>query len=213
MTAKRLVPLSGIVSVALVVVALILGGEPPDADDPLQEVTTFYRENDQTPFSILLALAMFFFLSFSSVLRESLRRAGERGTASALGFAGAIVFAVGALIFAGIGFTLGEEADHIEPAALQTLHVLNIDMFFPLAVGTLAFLVGNGIAVVETGSIPKWLGWVAIVGGIFAITPVWFVPFIVLALFILVVSVLLSLRAETAPGPRPSERLPPSPPG
>jgi hypothetical protein len=204
MTARRLVPLTGVVAVALVVVAFVVGGETPDTDDPVEEIVSFYTENDsdQKVSGLLLGLGMFFFLCFATVLRENLRRAeAERGAASTLGFAGAIVFAIGALIFAGLGFTLGEAADDIDPTAIQTLHVLNNEMFLPLVVGILVFFLGSGIAVLKTGALPKWIGWVAIIGAILSLTPT-FLAAIVLGLFILLVSVLLSLRSEVPPAPR-----------
>jgi hypothetical protein len=203
----RLVPLTGILAVAFVVVSAVVGGETPDVDDSLEEVVSFYTENDSDQMfaGALLAYGAFFFLCFASVLRRTLRRAElEAGGTSTLSFAGAIIFAVGLLIFAGIGFTIGDTADDIDPSALQTLHVLNADLFFPVAVGALAFLVGTGIAVLRTGALPRWLGWVAIVAGPFAATPLFFVTAFVLGLWILVVSVLLyRAGAETGAGPAP----------
>jgi hypothetical protein len=204
MTPRKLVPLTGVVAVALVVVASFFAGETPDTDDPVQEIVSFYTENDsdQKAAGLLLALGMFFFLCFAAVLRENLRRAEvERAAASTLGFAGAIVFAIGALIFAGLAFTLGEAADDIDPTAIQTLHVLNNEMFLSLVVGTLAFLLGSGITVLTTGALPKWVGWLAIIGAILSLTPT-FLPIIAMGLFILIVSVLLSLRPEVPPAPR-----------
>jgi hypothetical protein len=211
MTANRLVPLTGILAVVLIVVAAVVGGETPDVDDSVEEVVSFYTENDsdQMVSGALLAYGAFFFLCFATALRRTLRRFElDGGGVSALSFGGAIVFAVGVLIFAGLSFSLGDAADEIDPSALQALHVLNADLFFPLAVGTLAFLVGTGIAVLKTGALPRWLGWVAIVAGLFSATPLFFVAIIVLGLWVLIVSVLLSLGADVGAGERP----PPPPP-
>jgi hypothetical protein len=202
-TANRLVPLTGILAVVLIVVAAVVGGETPDVDDSIEQVRSFYTENDsdQMVSGVLLAYGAFFFLCFATALRRRLRRFElDGGGASALSFAGAIVFAGGALLFAGLSFALGDSADEIDPSALQALSVLNSDLFFPLAVGTLAFLVGTGIAVVKTGALPRWLGWVAIVGGLFSATPLFFVAIIVMGLWVLTASVLLSLGAEPGPG-------------
>jgi hypothetical protein len=212
MTASRLgkfVPLTGIVAVVLIVVSFVVSGETPDTDDPLQEVVTFYTENDsdQMAAAILLGFGALFFLIFATALRNTLRRAERDGAgASTLSFAGAIVFAVGATIFAGIAFTLGDAADNIEPPSLHTLHVLNNDMFLTVAVGLFAFALGTGIAVVRTGALPAWLGWVAIVLSVLSITPIFFIAFAVMGIWILVASVLLTLAADRAP---PSTAPPP----
>ena len=213
---SKFVPLTGIVAVALIVVSFIVSGETPDTDDPLQEVVTFYTDNDseQMAAAILLGFGALFFLFFATALRNVLRRAERDGAgASTLSFPGAIVFAVGATIFAGIGFTLGDAVDDVEPPTIQTLHVLNNDMFLTVAVGLFAFLLGTGIAVVRTGVLPAWLGWVAIVVSVLAITPIFFIAFAVMGLWVLVVSVLLTLAADGAPpsaAPPPSTGPPPS---
>jgi hypothetical protein len=200
MTARRLVPLSGIAAVALIVAAFAIPGETPDTDASVGQVASYYlsHDTDLQWASGLLALAALFFVFFSTNVAGLLRRAqGDAGGSSALSFAGGIMFAVGVLIFAGIGFTLGDAADHLGPASIQTLHVLNNDMFFPVAIGTATFLIGTGIAVVKTGALPKWLGWVAIVVGIVAVTPAGFFAFMVLGIWTVIVSVMLSLRAGT----------------
>ncbi len=201
MTAKRAVPLTGILAVILVVAGVFVGGEVPGADAPASEIAAFYTENDsdQILSAILAGYGMFFFLCFAAVLYGALRRSEGAGQgASALSFAGAIVFAVGGLIFAGLGFVLGDAPDKLDPSALQALNALNANLFMPVAIGGLAFLAGSGIAVVTTGALPKWLGWLAIVGAIFSATPLFFIAFIVLGLWILIVSVLLTSAAEAA---------------
>jgi len=207
MTARKLVPLSGIVAVVLIVLSFIVAGETPDTDDSIEEVVSFYTENDsdQMVGAVLLAYGALFFLIFATALRNVLRRAEDGAGASTLSFAGAILFVAGATIFAGIGFGLGDAADTIDESSLQTLHVLNNDMFLTVAVGLFAFLLGTGIAVLRTGVLPGWLGWVAVVAAVVAITPIFFVGFAVMGLWVLIVSVMLSLAAEgEAPGATPS---------
>jgi hypothetical protein len=200
MTARRLVPLSGVVTVAALFAAFAIPGETPDTDAPLAEVVSYYvkHDSDMQLAGGLIALGAVFFVFFSTNVAGLLRRAqGDAGGSSALSFAGGILFAVGALIFAGIGFTLGNAAKDIEPASIQALHVLSEEMFFPLAAGVSVFLLGTGIATVKTGALPKWLGWVAIVLGIIALTPFGFFAFMALGVWTVIVSVLLSLRAGT----------------
>jgi hypothetical protein len=203
MTARRLVPLSGIAAVGLIIAAFGIPGETPDTDASIGEVVSFYTKHDSDMqwASFLLALAAIFFVFFSTNVAGLLRRAqGDAGGSSALSFAGGILFAVGVLIFAGIGFTLGDAADDIDPVAVQALHVLSNDMFFPLAAGVAVFLIGTGIATVKTGALPKWLGWVAIVIGILAATPLGFFAFMALGIWTIIVAILLAMRAgpETA---------------
>lgn len=198
MSAKQLVPLSGVLAVVLMIAAFAVGGETPEADDSLSEVVSYYSEHDTDLqiASALLALGGFFFLVFSTTVAGVLRRAQrESGGPSALSFAGGIVFAVGVTIFAGLGFTAADIVGDAEPSVVQALNALGSDMFFTVAVGTGAFLLGAGIATLKSGALPRWLGWAAVVIGVIAITPAGFFGFIALGVWTLIVSVMLSLRA------------------
>jgi hypothetical protein len=197
---SRFVPLSGVLAIVLIVVAVIVGGETPGTDDSLREIVSFYRENDQAGPAALFALGSLFFLIFVTTLWNALRAAeAERRGASTLALVGGTILVVGMTIFAGIGFTLGDAADDLTPAAIQALNALNSDLFFPLAVGNAAFLLGAGVSAVQTAALPKWLGWAAIVLGVFAATPLGFFAFLLMGLWSLIVSVIL-WRAS-APGP------------
>jgi hypothetical protein len=204
MTSRQLLPLSGAASVVLIVASFIVVGETPDLDAPMSEVVSFYTDNDSSlQFgAALLALGAFFFLLFSTTVSTLLRRDPARGAVAAnFSLAGGIVFAVGATIFAGLAFTAGNTVDDIGPATLQTLHVLEMDMFFTVAVGTAAFLLGTGVGALKTALLPRWLAWVAIVIGVIALTPAGFFGFLALGIWTLIASVMLAMQAGAAPSP------------
>lgn len=203
----RLLPLLGILAVALVVAGTVIGGETPDTDAPVAEVVEFYTDNDDdiVAGSLLMMLAAALLLVWSVQLRAALLRdEGGAGTRTTLGFAGSVIFVVGTAIFAGLGISLGDTPEKVDPTTLQTLHVLNMQMFPPLAVGTFLTLIGYGLAIIATRALPVWLGWLAVVAGFFAITPVWFVPFIALGILIVASSIILSTRSEAAPPAAPA---------
>lgn len=201
MNAKQLLPLSGVASVLLIIAAFIVGGESPEADAPLREVVSYYSDHD-TDVQIagaLLALGAFFFLLFSAVIASLLRRVQREGDVSAtVSLAGGVVFAVGVTIFAGLGFAAGDIAGDVPPTVVQTINSLGSDMFFTVAVGTAAFLLGTGIGTLRTDALPRWLSWAAIVIGVIAITPIGFFGFLALGVWTLIVSVLLWMQARPA---------------
>jgi hypothetical protein len=198
--AKR-APLLGIVSVGLFIAAFAVGGETPDADETPQKVVSFYTDHDsgQTAAAILLAYASLFLVFFAGALRRALR-ATEQGTGgvSAVSFGGALLMAVGFLIFGGLSFTLADVSDKLDPSAAQALNALNSDLFLPVAVGTALFLLASGIGVVRGGALPKWLGWAAIVAGVIAVTPIGFFAIPLSGIWILIASVMLFMRAPAA---------------
>jgi hypothetical protein len=214
---KRLAPLTGVVFVVLLVVSFIVGGDTPDFDDSAQDVVSFYssHEGSQITSAILGAYAVLFFVFFAGTLRGALRRSEEPpGILSAVAFGGALLVAFGGLIFAGLTFTLADIADEstIDPVAIQTLNVLSGEFFIPLAVGVGVFQIAAGIAIVRGRALPAWLGWVGIVIGIAAVTPVGFFAFLVMLAWVLVASVAMYLqgREASAPPPPTAPSVPPA---
>jgi hypothetical protein len=198
---KKLVPLSGVLAVAAIFASFIIVGETPDTDAPVNEVVSFYTDHDSDAqfAGAMLALGALMFLIFSSTVAGVLRKAqGGTGGSSAIAYGGGILFATGAAIFAGLTFALGDVGADIDPAAVQGIHVLNEDLFFPIAVGCEAFLIGAAAGILKTGALPKWLGWLAIVGVVVGLTPVGFFSIAILGIFTLISSVMLAMRADTA---------------
>ena len=118
--------------------------------------------------------------------------------------AGGIIFAVGVTIFAGLAFTAGDAVDDVKAGTIETIHALETDMFFTVAIGTGAFLLGAGVGTLKTDALPAWLAWAAIVIGVIAVTPLGFFAFLALGIWTLIVSVMLFMRArEPAAGDAP----------
>ena len=207
MKAARLFPLAGIGAVVLYVVGFVVSGETPSTDDSVREIVSFYRDNDseQVIAAALVAWGTALFVLFSSGLWRVIRDAEtERRGGSTLIVVGTTVFAVGASIFSGLGFTLGDVADDVGPGAIQTLNALNSDMFFTVALGTFLFLMGAGASMIQTGVLPKWLGWVSVVLAVLALTPAGFFVFLALGPWLLIVSGLLYARGSTPAREAPS---------
>ncbi len=137
---------------------------------------------------------------FGAYLRRVLRAAAPEGEIlSLVSFLGLVVVAVSFAIDTTILIALSEAADDIDPVAVQALQALWDNDFVPLVLGVLMFLWATGLAVIRTGALPKWLGWVMVVLGVLALTPIGFVAAIGAAVLVLVISILLSVRARSAP--------------
>ena len=197
--------LGAVTGVAFVVVGIIsfaVGGEPESADKPVNEVVAFYVDNKDSVQigAILTAVAGLLLIFFGAYLRKVLHAAGGQGEMlSLVAFAGLVMVALGLAIDATIAFALAEAAKDIDPTAVQALQALWDNDFIPIALGVLAFLWGTGIAVIRSGVLPKWLGWVMILLGIVGATPIGFVSAIASALLVLVLSILFTLRERSAP--------------
>jgi hypothetical protein len=207
MNARMIGPLTGILFVVLAIVAFVISGETPGTDDPAREIVDFYLDNDdaQAIASAVLALGCVALLFFLASLRRALRATtGDEGGLSTAVLVGGLMIAVGASIFAGIGFTLGDAADELPPSAILTLNALNSDMFFPIAVGTAVFNLALALAILRHGGLPRALGWVALVIGIAGLTPLGFFAFLATGIVIVWASVALAMQAGAAAGSAPA---------
>jgi hypothetical protein len=194
-----LAPLTGVAFVVVLIVGFAIGGEPPGADEGAQEVVDFYADNKDSVQvgAAMAAIAGTFLIFFAGYLRKVLRAAeGETGMLSLVAFIGAVTIAIGAAIDGMLSFAMAEAAEDVEPGAVLALQTLWDNDFMPLALGVQVLLVASGISIARHGPLPKWLGWVAIVFGVIAVTPIGFVSAMVAALWILVVSILLAVRAR-----------------
>jgi hypothetical protein len=203
MSARTIGPLTGILFVLLAIVAFVVGGDTPGTDDSAREIVDFYLDNDnsQSWAAAALALGCVALLFFLGSLRQVLRaEAGDDGGLSTVALLGGLVMAVGASIFAGITFTLGDAADELPPGAILTLNALNSDMFFTVAVGTAVFNLALGLAIVRHGGLPRPLGWVALVVGLAGLTPLGFFAFLATGIVIVSASVALAMKPGTAAG-------------
>jgi hypothetical protein len=204
-------PWTGIAAVAFFIVAFIVGGETPDFDASSRDVLSFYDDQTgQVIASIALLYGSVLLVFFAGTLRSAFR---EASALSSLVLIGGALQALGGAIFAGLNFTLTDLAnsDHlsrVDPGALQSLNALNSDFFFPLVLGTALFLISSALAVFATGALPRWMGWVALVLGIVALTPGGFFAFIASGLWIAAAAVILLQRGgraapAAAPGAAP----------
>jgi hypothetical protein len=196
-----LVPLTGVAFIVVAIISFIISGEPKGADEPVNEIVDFYVDNKD---SVQIGatggvLASVLLIFFGAYLRKVLRAAGGEGEfLSLLSLLGLTMVAIGFAIDGTISFALAEAVEDIDPAAVQALQALWDNDFLPIMLGIATFLFSTGIAVARTGALPKWLGWVMIVLGIIAFTPIGFAAFGGTALLVLIISIMLSLRARSA---------------
>ncbi len=201
--------LAGAAAVVAITAGFGAAGDTPAPDAPVGRLVSFYAAHGtgQLASGALLSLGALLFLVFVAVVFSAFRRAGDEPSATAiLCLAGGVIVAVGLTIGAGFALALGDVAQHLGAASLQAVHVLSEELVFTLTVGTSGFLLGAGLATLQTGALPRWTGWLALVFGVIAAVPshilgglldhVGFVGFVGLGVWTLIVSIQLSLRTE-----------------
>ncbi len=176
---QRLIALSGVVFAPLFVVGWLSSAV---SDSPnyvaAQEKWITWAQNDHIKgriSSFALVLAAFVFIYFLGAVRSALEEAessvrGSRELAR-VGFAGALTGIVGitmAFVSIANASAPGEKADPLVSKAVLTSAA---GPFLVGATGFSAFLLATGVLTLRTGVLPRWTGFVALVGsGCFFIT-------------------------------------------
>jgi hypothetical protein len=116
----------------------------------------------------LQSLAALFSMGFALGLARRLRAAGEDQLAS-LTLLASVVFLTVALVTQAPSGALAQQ-QLTDPVAVRTLWVLAtftgaVILQFPFA----AFIFAPSLAIVKTGAMPRWVGWVGLVVGVYEI--------------------------------------------
>jgi hypothetical protein len=199
-----LVPLTGVGFFVVGIISFAIMGEPKSAGDPVNEIVSYYKDNDDQIMisAMLTAVAGVLLIFFGAHLREVLRgSSGERDSLALVSMIGLVIVTVGFAIDATISFALAEAADDIEPSGVQALQALWDNDFIPMMLGIVTFLWATGIAILRGAPLPKWIGWVMILLGIIGVTPIGFAAAIGSALLVVILSILLAIRGKSATRP------------
>jgi hypothetical protein len=204
----RVGSLSGVAFVALVIGSQLASGGLPDSSASPAKVIDFYqahRTGEQFG-AVLTAVAVVVGLYFFGSLRSHLSRVAGGAQFASIGFTGAVLFAVGGCINAGLQWSLADVPSRLTPAAAQALNVLSKDNLATglYIAGLAALMLFYGIAIVRTRLMPRWLGWLSIALGLIALAgPLVFLVFVATAPWAIIVSVLL-YRYNGDPAPSQS---------
>jgi hypothetical protein len=160
---ERVGALSGILFFAAVV-ASFFTPETPDADDPTAEIARSIAD-DRTAHLLgvyLQGIASLLFLVFVGALWSRLRRAEADRGPSVLVALGGVGSALIILVSSGVFLAHIEAADEgREPAAVRALFELDEIVFIVIGWASAAFYAGVARSSLATGSLPRWLGWIA----------------------------------------------------
>ena len=195
-----LVPLTGIVAIIVLVVSIIVQGSPTSADHPPSQVAQWYQDNKNaaeiSSFIGVVAAALLIF--FAAYLRKVLEAAEGPGSwLPILVLIGITIVAIGGAIDGLLLFAAAEAADDIPGAEIQVIQAIWDNDFLPFLLGSLVFLWSAGLSVLRGGALPRWLGWFAIVFGVVSLAgPLGFIGFLGAGVWIIIVSVMLSMRAR-----------------
>jgi hypothetical protein len=202
---SRRAPLTAVIFAALAVAGFVISnGNSPNSDASGAKVIAYYQAHgsDSQTSDFFFVFAYIFFFFFAGSLRAHLRAGAE--ALSAVSLAGATLLVAGIGLFGGTDLALADHPNLLTPDAAQALNLLNNDMFFPVAAGSCVFYISAGLAIVRSGALPKWLGWVAVVLGVISVSPAFFVGFLAAIPWALITGIVMYRRGgpvTAAPAP------------
>ncbi len=202
MSTPKLLPLSGVVSVLVIVLAVVIGGGTPSPDASAAEVMSFYDAHEvrEVASALVLAASVPFLVMFAAALAAALwpTHAGVRPVWELVLLAGAAL-AGGAILFAAaVHFMVADGADHLSPAGLQVLNLVDGDGWVAWNAGIGVMMLGAAGSLLARRVASGWLGWSALVLGVLLFVPIAdFFALLASALWILATSLVL-FRRQTA---------------
>jgi len=202
----RWAALGGAAYVVLFVIGVILFyGNSPDTSSAPAKIIAFYSDSghrDRINIGWLVAgLGLLCFIWFVGALRQTIRRLeGGDGLLTTLTTLGGGVYAT--LALAGLAVNAGistmsddtyrhqvfPELIHAADDAAWVLHASG-------GAGAATMIVAATVAGMRARAIPGWAGWLGIVAGILSLALIVFFPWFVLAVWVLVVSIGMFVRA------------------
>jgi hypothetical protein len=146
------------------VVASFFTPETPDADDATATIVSSIADDRSAHLVTvyLQGIASFLFIVFVGALWSRLRRAEAEPGASVLVALGGLGSAVVILVSSGIFLALIDAAhEGRASAAVRALFELDEIVFLVIGWTSAAFYTGAALSSLGTGSLPRWLGWLA----------------------------------------------------
>lgn len=212
---QRWAALAGVPYVVLFVIGVILTfGNSPDSGSAPAKIIAYYSDSghrDRMNIGWALgALGLFFFLWFLSALRQGVRRLeADDGFLTGLTTIGGVVYATlslaGLAVDAGIR-TMSDDTYHhtVYPGLIHAADDVSWVLHASGGAGVGAMIIAASLAALRARAVSTWAGWLGIVAGILGLLLIVFFPWFVVAIWILVVSIGMFLRAGRAPYASPA---------
>jgi hypothetical protein len=202
---ERWAALGGILYVVLFIVGLIVAESgQPDGDAAPAKVIAYYSESsnrDQIALGWLLMLVGFVgLLFFVGVLAQVVRRLASEGFLARTVVVGGAIYAGAGVIGFSLSVALKTMSDdtYRHQVFPELVHAAN-DAAYVIhsggGAGAAAMFIAASVAALRARVLPGWVCWLGVVAGIAAIFSVFFIPWIVIAVWIVAVSAMLFVSA------------------
>ena len=204
--------LGGILYVALFIVGTILSysGQPDTSSAPAK-IVAYYKDSGHRDKIVagwfVVIVAVFFFLWFLGAVRQAVRRLDGDSVLVSVTALGGAAYAACTLIAVSINTAIKTMSDDTYRHTVYPglVHAADDTGYVTHSAGGAAIgamIIAVSFALLRARAVPTWLGWLSVLAGVVAVVSIFFFPWFVIAVWILIASGLL-LRAQGAQsGPR-----------
>jgi hypothetical protein len=208
----RWAALGGVAYVVLFVIGVILiFGDSPDSGSAPAKIIAYYSDSgNRLSINIgwlLTALGLLFFLWFVAALRQTVRRLeGDDGLLTTLTTIGGTVYVTLALAAVALEVGVRTMSDdtfqhQVFPALIHAADDAGWMFQASSGAGAGTMIIAASLAGLRARAVPGWAGWLGVAAGIVSLGLLLFFPWFVLAVWVLVVSIGIFVRASRAPAP------------
>lgn len=200
--------LGGIAYVALFVAGVLIAdvGTPKSSASPAKVMHYYASGSHRDKVNLgafLVLVGVFFFLWFLAALRQAVRRLAGDTLLVAAATVGGSVYA--ALTVAAFGMnaavrTMSDDTYHhtVYPGLIHAANDVAYGLHSSGGIGAAVMMIAASLAALRAPRVPSWAAWLGVVAGITAIFSWTFVPWFIIAVWLVVASVLV-FRAHVAP--------------
>jgi hypothetical protein len=212
-TWARWSPATGILFVALWIIAFAITDGSPDSGSSNAKIVAYYadsghRARDITGLFLILAAALLF-LCFLSSLRSRLARAeGRAGPMTAAAFGAGLVstalWFVAIVVFTSPSFARADTSKfQLDPDTFRVLNDLGYSIWFGGTTIAAVLVAATALLSRRTGLLPTWLTWLSFAVAATLLVAFLFVPFLIFLAWVLVVSLVLAWKGKSEPASPP----------
>jgi hypothetical protein len=208
---ERWAALGGILYVALFIVGTIVSysGQPDTGSAPEKLIAYYSKSSHRDKVNLgwlFVLLSIFFFVWFLGALRNALRRLDGDGLLLGVASFGGAVYATCTLVAVSVNAGIKSMSDDtyrhtVYPELIHAADDTGYVIHSAGGVGIGAMIIAVSVALLRTRSVPTWLGWLSVLAGLVAIASIFFFPWFVIALWILIASGALLRSKSTVPAP------------
>ena len=158
---------------------------------------------------MLIGLSIFFLLWFIAALRRNVSVGDPDGLLTSIVGLGGGVYAAVALVAVGLEAgikTMSDDTYHhqVYPELIHAADDAGWVIHASGGAGLGAMIIAASLAGLRAGAIPRWAGWLSVVVGIISLFLIVFFPWFVVAIWILIVSIGMFIRAGRASAAAPA---------